>query len=142
MTPPLFWLTLTALLTAVCAFPYVLERIVRVGLISAAGHNAESGTGGFDQPDEKPAVWAKRAYCAHRNAVESLPIFAALVLTAHVAGLAGASAALVALAAKTHFFARLAHFIVYTAGVPLLRTLTFFVALGAMFVIGYAILTA
>ena len=34
MTSALYWLTLTALLTAVIAFPYVLERIARIGLSS------------------------------------------------------------------------------------------------------------
>ena len=140
MTAPLYWLTLTALFTALCEFPYVLERIARIGLMPALGANPDSGTSGCDQPTETPALWAKRAYAAHRNALESLPVFAALVLTAHVIGLAGSGAALVALAAKTHFFARLAHSVVYTAGIPGLRTLTFFVALGALFAIGYAIL--
>ena len=140
MTAPLYWLTLTALMTAVLAFPYVLERIARIGLMSALGHDRESGTSNFDQESEKPAAWAKRAHAAHRNALESLPVFAALVLTAHVAGLGVGAAALVAVAAKTHFFARLAHFVVYTAGLPVARTLAFFVALGALFVIGYAIL--
>ena len=143
MTAPLYWLTLTALMTAVLAFPYVLERIVRVGMFPALGHNPDSGTSGFDQPTEKAPAWAKRAHAAHRNALESLPVFAALVLTAHLTGVgvgAGAGAALVALAAKTHFFARLVHYIVYSAGVPGVRTLAFFVALGALFAIGYAIL--
>ena len=140
MTAPLYWLTLTALMTAVLAFPYVLERIARIGFMPALGHNRESGTSHFDQASEKPALWAKRACAAHRNALESLPVFAALVLTAHVAGLGAGAAALVAVAAKTHFFARLVHFVVYTAGLPVVRTLAFFVALGALFVIGYAIL--
>ena len=143
MTADLYWLTLTALMTAVLAVPYVMERILRVGIPGALGYSAESGTGGFDQPSEKPAIWAKRAHAAHRNAVESLVVFAALVLTAHIAGVGtGAGGDLVALAAKTYFFARLVHYVVYTAGIPILRTLSFFVALGAIFVIGYAILTA
>lgn len=140
MTPALYWLTLTALMTAIIAFPYVLERIARIGFPSALSHNAASGTSGFDQPTEKPATWAKRSHAAHRNALESLPVFAALVLTAHVAAIGAGSAALVALAAKTHFFARLAHYIFYTAGIPVVRTFAFFAALSSVFAIGYAIL--
>ena len=96
MTAPLYWLTLTALLTALLAFPYVVERLIRIGLMPAMGANPDSGTSGSDQPTEKPAVWAKRAYAAHRNALESLPVFAALVLTAHVVGLSAGGAAVVA----------------------------------------------
>ena len=139
MTADLYWLTLTALMTAVFAVPYVTERILRVGMGSALGYSKETGTGGFDQPVEKPAPWARRAHAAHRNAIEGLPILAALVLTAHIAGV---DPGLAATAAKTYFLARLAHYIVYVAGIPVLRTLAFFVALAALFVIGYAILTA
>ena len=139
MTADLFWLTLTALMTAFMTLPYVLERILRVGIGGALAHNSDSGTGGFDQPAEKPAKWAKRSHAAHRNAVEGLPIFAALVLVAHIAGITGGG--MVAVAAETYFFARLAHYLLYLAGVPVLRTLSFMVALGATFAIGYFILT-
>ena len=107
--------------------------------MAALGYSKESGTGGFDQPFEKPATWAKRAHAAHRNAVEGLPVFAARVLVAHVAGITGGG--LVAAAAETYFFARLAHYLLYAAGIPVLRTLSFFVALASMFAIGCAILT-
>jgi uncharacterized MAPEG superfamily protein len=139
VTADLYWLALTAFVTAFMAFPYVMERILRVGMTNALGYSAESETAGFDQPSEKPAAWAKRAWAAHRNAVESLAVFAALVLTAHAAGIGGET---VATAAKVYFFARVAHYIVYTAGIPVVRTLTFFVALGALLVIGYTILFA
>ena len=139
MTADLYWLTLTALMTACMAFPYVIERILRVGSMPALGYSKESGTGGFDQPAEKPATWAKRAYAAHRNAVEGFAIFAALVLTAHIANI---DAAQVATWAKIYFFARLVHYVVYAAGIPVVRTLSFFVALAALFMIGYAILVA
>jgi uncharacterized MAPEG superfamily protein len=140
MTPDLYWLTLTALLTALMALPYVNERILRVGFMSALGYSKESQTGGFDQPSEKPAAWAKRAHAAHRNAVEGLVVFATLVIVAHLAGLTGGG--LVATAAMVYFFARLAHFVFYTAGVPVLRTLSFFVCFGALLTIAYVILTA
>jgi uncharacterized MAPEG superfamily protein len=140
MTADLYWLTLTALMTAVLAVPYVSERILRVGMGASLGYSKESGTGGFEQPAEKPAAWAKRAHAAHRNAIEGLPIFATLVLAAHM--IPGVDAALVAMAAKTYFFARLVHYVVYVAGIPVVRTLSFFVALSALFAIGYAILTA
>jgi uncharacterized MAPEG superfamily protein len=139
MTADLFWLTLTALMTVLLPVPYVMERILRVGLMPAMGYSKESGTGGFDQSAEKPAAWAKRAFAAHRNAIEGFAVFAALVLAAHVTNVNPAE---VAMWAKIYFFARLAHYVVYTAGVPVVRTLTFAVALAALFMIGSAILSA
>ena len=119
MTSALYWLTLTALLTAVIAFPYVLERIARIGLSKTLGTNEASGTSGFDQATEKPATWAKRSHAAHRNALESLPIVTALILVAHVSAVSAGSAALIADAAKTHFVARVAHYLFYTVGIPI-----------------------
>ncbi len=136
MTEALYWLVMSAIATTFFAVPYVIERIGRVGFMSALGYS-NYGTGGFDQPEEHPATWAKRAYAAHRNALEGLPVLAALVLTSHVTGLA---VALVAAAAKIYFFARLAHYVTYLVGIPVLRTLTFFVALGCLLAMGFALL--
>ena len=139
MTPDLYWLTLTAVSTVLMAFPYVFESIARLGPIAAVGYCADKTSGGFERPNETPAAWAMRAYRAHRNAVESFGIFAALILTAHFMNL---GSGIIADAAKVYFFARLAHYVVYTAGIPLLRTLTFFVGVGALALIAYVLLTA
>ncbi len=136
MTDALYWLVLSAIATTFFALPYVIERIGRVGFMSALGYS-NYGTGGFEQPEEQPAAWAKRAYAAHRNALESLPILAALVLTSHITTLAAAT---VVVAAKIYFFARLGHYVVYLLGIPVLRTLTFFVALGCLLAMGFALL--
>jgi uncharacterized MAPEG superfamily protein len=48
---------------------------------------------------------------------------------------------LVTTAAMAYFFGRLAHYVLYTLGVPVLRTLSFFVCMGAMLVLAYVILT-
>ena len=54
--------------------------------------------------------------------MENLAIFAPIVLTAHVLGISnGATKA----AVVVYFFARLVHFVVYTAAIPAARTLTF-----------------
>jgi len=136
MTEALYWLVLSALATTFFAVPYVMERIVRVGFLPALGYS-NYGTGGFDQPDEHPAAWAKRAHAGHRNALEGLPVLAALILTSHITGLA---VPLVAVAAKIYFFARLAHYFFYLFGIPVLRTLVFFVALGCLLAMGFALL--
>jgi uncharacterized MAPEG superfamily protein len=114
VTTELYWLTLTALMTALFWVPYVLNRVAAVGLGGAlAGSAPDSG---------KHAEWAQRAIRAHGNAIENLAIFAPIVLIAHVLGV---SSAATKAAVVVYFFARLAHFIVYTAGIPAARTLTF-----------------
>jgi uncharacterized MAPEG superfamily protein len=53
------------------------------------------------------------------NMLQNLVLFAALVLTAHVAGRANA---MTALGAQLFFWARLAYAAIYLAGIPWLRT--------------------
>lgn len=65
------------------------------------------------------AGWADRAQRAHRNMLESLGIFATLVLVAQFAGKTGA---VTALGAQLFFWARLAYAPVYIIGIPGLRT--------------------
>jgi len=64
--------------------------------------------------------WAGRAQRAHRNMLENLVLFAALVLIAVVAGKTNATTLL---GAQLFFWARLAYALVYLAGIPWLRTL-------------------
>ncbi len=114
MTTELYWLTLTALMTALFWVPYVLNRVVMTGLGGAlAGGAPDSGS---------LSTWAQRASKAHTNAIENLAIFAPIVLTAHVLGI---SSAATKAAVVVYFFARLLHFVVYSAGIPAARTLTF-----------------
>jgi uncharacterized MAPEG superfamily protein len=63
--------------------------------------------------------WAGRAMRAHRNMLENLLLFAALVLVGHAAGKLNATTAL---GAQLFIWARLAYAVVYVAGVPWLRT--------------------
>ena len=63
--------------------------------------------------------WAGRASRAHRNMLENIVLFAALVLVAQVAGKANATTAF---GAQIFFWARLVYAAVYVAGVPWLRT--------------------
>jgi uncharacterized MAPEG superfamily protein len=63
--------------------------------------------------------WAGRAQRAHRNMLESLIIFAALVLVAQFAGRINVATAL---GAQLFFWARLAYAPVYIIGIPWLRT--------------------
>ena len=70
-------------------------------------------------------AWTDRAVRAHLNMMENLAPFAILVLTAHVAGKANA---MTALGSVIFFLGRLAHAIVYVAGITVVRTLVFFVS--------------
>jgi uncharacterized MAPEG superfamily protein len=115
MTTELYWMTLTVLLTALFWVPYVLDRPVMRGIRPWLLDTKPEGSGPH-------SVWAQRAIRAHTNAVENLAIFVPAVLTAHVLGI---STPATRMAAVTYFFARLAHFLVYTAGIPGARTVAF-----------------
>lgn len=114
MKPEIFWLSLTAMLTGVMFVPYVLDRFAVRGVW---------GTLKNPGPEDKPQhAWAQRAQRAHYNAVENLVVFAALVAAAQ---LAGVSTPLTLIGCILFFWARAAHYVVYTLGFPVLRTLAF-----------------
>ena len=115
------WLATTILLTLLTAFPYVLRRIATIGLMRTLGNPAAGDAA------ELP-LWAQRARSAHANAVENLVLFAPALIAAH---LHNPQAPALATAAQVYFYARLMHYVVYMAGVPVLRTLAYFVGIGA-----------
>ena len=130
MSPDLFYLTLTAGLCVVLWIPYILGLISSHGMLSADDYR--------HLPEPDLPDWVVRANRAHINLVENLPAFAALVLVAHVAGQANGTTAL---AAAVFFWARVAHAVVFFAGIPYARTLTFAVGFFAQLAILWQILT-
>ncbi len=76
--------------------------------------------------------WVGRAQCAHRNMLESLALFAALVLVAHVSGRAND---MTALGAAIFFYSRVAYALVYWFGIIWVRTLLFTVAIVGLLLI-------
>lgn len=114
MSRELMWLTMTVILTGVLWIPYILDRIAVRGLMGAMANPSRN--------DTPQSPWAQRLYFAHTNAVENLVIFAPLVL---ILDLQHHSTQSTALACAVYFWARLAHVIVYTLGIPVLRTLAF-----------------
>ena len=76
--------------------------------------------------------WALRAQRAHLNMLESLVVFAILVLVAHATGRLNDTTAL---GANLFFWARLAYAIIYVVGVPWLRTLVWGVSFAGLLVI-------
>jgi len=110
------WLTLTLLMTGLFWVPYILNRMYEHG-IWAALYNP--------QPDTQPkAQWAERMMRAHANAVENLVIFAPLVIAIDISGV---NSQVTAVACIVYFFARLAHFILYSLKVPFFRTVAFLI---------------
>lgn len=139
MSEELYWLVLTAVLTALETVPYILERIMRIGLFNAMSYSKQTGHGDSNQPGETTATWARRAYRAHMNSVETLPIFTAIILAANLSGTTGP---FITQLAMIYFFARVAHYLVYIFGVPILRTLAFATSLAIMLTIAWQVLTA
>ena len=102
----------------VCAVALTVIQVV----ISATGATMQVGLGPLAGNREGlPEVtgWAGRAARAHRNMLENLVLFAALVLVAQAAGKANA---MTALGAQLFFWGRLVYAVVYIAGIPWVRT--------------------
>jgi len=114
MKTELFWLSATVTMTAVFWMPYIVNRMSELGVVAALQNPT------FDEPPK--AAWAERMMHAHSNAVENLVIFAPLVLALSVLDISTASTAN---ACALYFFARAAHYVIYTLGVPFLRTVAF-----------------
>lgn len=110
MKPELTLLTCAVVLTLVQAVVAVLGAMLQVGLPALAGNR-----------EGLPEItgWGGRAARAHRNMLENLVLFAALVL---VAVAAGKTNAMTLLGAQIFLYARLAYAVVYVAGIPWLRT--------------------
>src|SRR3981081_3454435 len=128
MTRELFWLTLTVILTGLMWIPYIINRCQVRGLSGAMANPSRN--------DKPHAEWASRLMFAHDNAVESLVIFAPLVL---ILAQIDYSTKWTVLACAVYFWARLAHLIVYTMGLPVFRTLAFTVGFLAQAVLALAI---
>lgn len=125
MTVELYWLTLTGLMTGLLWVPYVLNRMVELGIVGTMKTEATS--------TPAQAEWATRAKRAHYTAVENLVVFAALTLVVHVTN---TGTALTAGAAMLYFFAWLTHYVVYTLGIPGLRTVAFLAGFASQMIMG------
>ena len=111
MTPELMYLVWLAALTVVLVVISVAGAALEVGLPKLAGNR----DGGLPEM----SGWAGRAARAHRNMLESLILFAVLVLAAHLAGVHNG---MTLLGAQLFFWGRVAHAVIYLAGIPWLRT--------------------
>jgi len=123
MSLDLKYLLFSVILTFVQVLIAAMAAQSQVGLSTLAGNR-----------DSVPDLTglAGRAKRAHRNMIENLVLFTALVLIAAAAGKANAATAM---GAAIFFWARLAHAIIYLIGIPWLRTLAWAVSVIGMIII-------
>jgi len=114
LSTELYWLVLTILMTSLFWVPYIINRMLEQGVLTAL----------WDRHGvtDTSKAWAKRMMSAHDNAIENLVIFAPLVLTVELLNI---NNDVTAVACSIYFFARLVHFLVYSFAVPLLRVVSF-----------------
>ena len=122
----LFWAVVLNILQVIVA---VILSATQVGLTELAGN----------RDTFVPVRIAGRATRAHRNMLENLPLFAALVLIVHVAGLSTDTSVL---GAQIFVIARLAAAIIYIIGIPWLRTAVFGISVVGLVMVAWPILTA
>jgi uncharacterized MAPEG superfamily protein len=128
-TSELYSLTVISSATALMWVPYVVARMTTQGVMRAIGNP------GPGYPVDAP--WMDRASRAHLNAIENLAVFAPLVL---VGAIIGVSTEATVLSSRIYVAARLAHYVIYAAGIPVARTVAFFVGACATLVIAVALL--
>jgi uncharacterized MAPEG superfamily protein len=123
MSTELKYLAFTALLTASLWIPYVVAQVTTNGPLAREN---------YVDPTMRPLPnWGKRADRAYVNAIETFAPFAAMVLLVQVTGKADS---MTAFWAMSYFWLRVAHAVVYLAGIPYIRTLIF--VLGYVCVVG------
>ena len=128
MTPDLKILVWTVALTFVEVLVAVLAAQAQVGLGVLAGNRNQL---------PRPTDFAGRAQRAHWNMLESLPLFIALVLVAHIAGRANGTTLT---GCELFFWGRLAHWLIYLLGVPYLRTVAWVVSIiGLILIFGQVV---
>ncbi len=128
LSKELFWLTMTCILTLVIWVPYILDRIKVRGLWATMDNPSTK--------DKPQSPWAQRLYFAHTNAVDNLAVFAPLVLILNTLDI---STRTTVIACAVYFWSRLAHAIVYAAGLPVVRTIAFTISFIAQVVLALAI---
>jgi uncharacterized MAPEG superfamily protein len=116
MTPDMKFLLWSVALAFIQMLVAVSGATLQVGLPRLAGNR---------EGLPELAGWAGRAQRAHRNMLENLALFIALVLIAEIARRTNATTLL---GAELFFWGRLAHAVIYVAGLPWLRTLAWAVS--------------
>jgi uncharacterized MAPEG superfamily protein len=123
MKPELNLLVWAVVLTVVQMLVATQGAINQVGLMRLIGNR-----------DGMPEItgWGGRAHRAHRNMLENLVLFAALIL---VAVAAGKTNDMTLLGAQIFFWARVAYAVIYLAGVIWVRTACWAVSMAGLIII-------
>lgn len=129
LSAELFWLVLIILMTSLFWIPYIINRMLELGILTALWDR-------FGVTDTNKA-WAQRMMQAHTNAIENLLLFAPLVILIQITA---TNTTATATACMIYFFARLTHFIVFTFAVPLLRVVTFLIGAGVQIFLALTLL--
>lgn len=120
----IYYTALVAVFTGLLWVPIIVNRLAEMGPWTALKN---------PQPDVRPhADWAYRLANAHRNAIENLAVFAPLALAVHILGL---GTPLTASAASVFLWSRIAHAGIYTAGIPVLRTIAFVIGFACQMIL-------
>jgi uncharacterized MAPEG superfamily protein len=123
MSPELKYLALTAVLTASLWIPYIVAQVMTNGPLKPEN---------YVDPTPRPVPdWGKRAHRVYLNAAETFAPFAAMVILVQ---LAGKTTSMTAFWAISYFWLRVAHAVVFLAGIPYIRTIIF--VLGWVCIIG------
>ena len=123
MTTDLTMLVFACLLALVQMLLYAVPGVRQLGMGYALGPRDD----GF-----KITGIAGRLQRAYLNHLETLPLFAIVVLVAHVAGKADATTAF---ASQLYLGARIAYVPAYASGIPWLRSIVWGVALAGILII-------
>jgi uncharacterized MAPEG superfamily protein len=130
-----YYLALSGVLTLLLWTPYILARVFVWGLPTFLNNYPDK----FPAEKPTPPLWAVRAERAHLNMVETMPAFIAVIVAAGFIA-PEATHLDIALWAQVFFFARVAHAVVYIAGIPFLRTPVYLLSWASILVIGANIL--
>ncbi len=128
MKPEMLLLLWAVMLTFVQMLIAAQGAYMQTGLVMLVGNRE-----GF------PALtgWAGRAQRAHRNMIENMVLFAALVFLVIAAG---RSNPMTVLGAQLFFWGRLAYALIYLGGFPWVRTLAWFVSIVGLVLIALQLL--
>jgi uncharacterized MAPEG superfamily protein len=123
MTPEIYYLVWSAALTLVLALVAVTGAQLQVGLPTLAGNR---------EGLPEMTGWAGRAARAHRNMLENLVLFAILAFAAKAVGISNGTTIL---GAQLFFWGRVAHAVLYVAGIPWARTAAWAVSIVGLILI-------
>ena len=125
MTTDLWYLAVTALLTASLWIPYVICQTMTNGPLKA--HN-------YKDPTPRPVpLWGMRAHRAYQNAIEVFAPFAVLVLIIFLTGKENSTTMYLTAA---FFWLRFAHALAFFSGTAFIRIRTVLFTLAFLAVVG------